>query len=288
MRTLFFLSALLMMPLWAHAQLLPAPGIARNSIATLHAEGTDLWVGPLLNVTRDGGATWQVAGIDSVRIGRLQVRSLDIEGDVIWGGLWFPVRDEDNRVRSVAAGFAYSADGGQTFSVLRTPLDEPRDTVEVYGISRIPAAPITNALDSPPADVDYDPSTGRVWTAGWFSGIRYSDDAGTTWQRAVLPPDDLDELTPNTLYGFELAPKFNPASDAGNYNHFGYSVLVDEAGVVWAGTQRGVNVSRDGGTSWRRYSYTGAPGGLTGPARLFDRGTALTGPQRCLDGVVGR
>lgn len=271
-RTLLLFIAVLL-PASAQAQsmearraLLPVPGIGRASITNLHAEGPELWVGPLLNLTRDGGETWLIADIDSVRKGRLRLFSIDVEDQVVWAGLGLSVvADEGGTVQQAAGGFAFSTDGGATFQETRAPLDEPRDTVEVYGVSRIPATPVTSRISSPPYDIDYDTITGRVWTAGWYSGIRYSDDAGQTWQRTVLPPDNLDEITPSTLYNFTLGPKVNDASPRGNYNHNAFAVLVDEAGDVWAGTERGVNVSRDGGVSWRRYSYTGGPGGLTGP-----------------------
>ncbi len=259
-------------PILVHAQslrtvqaLLPANGIGRNGISNLHAEGNTLWVGPLLNVTRDGGQTWFVADIDSVRLGRSRLYSIDVEGDVVWAGLGYSVPFDNNNVIGAAGGFALSTDGGETFTLRRPPLDEPRDTSVVYGISIIPAEPVVDRAASPPYDVDYSPATGTIWTAGWFSGIRRSDDNGRTWQRVVLPPDDLDEITPATLYNFRLAPKRNPASQTGNYNHLGFAVLVDEDSVVWAGTSKGVNVSRDGGVSWRRFGFTGGPGGLTGP-----------------------
>lgn len=271
MKRLFFALALLV-PTVAPAQslqslqaLLPASGIGRNGVSNLHAEGNSLWVGPLLNLTRDGGQTWLVADIDSVRQGRIRLFSIDVEGDVVWAGLGYSQPLDGGQFIAAAAGFGRSTDGGETFTLLRPPLDEPRDTVEIYGLSRIPAEPIIDRAGSPPYDIDYDPETGTVWTAGWFSGLRRSDDDGQTWQRVVLPPDELDEITPSTLFNFALAPKVNPASPFGHYNHMAFAVLVDAEGVVWAGTTRGVNVSRDGGASWRRYSYTGGASGLTGP-----------------------
>ena len=275
MRYLFFLlngllSVLLPTGLAAQVQraaqpLVPAPGISSNSVTSLHAEGDALWVGPRLDVTRDGGQTWFGADIDSVRLGRLRLYSLDVEGDDVWGGLGYTlVLDEDNVV-GAAGGFAHSGNGGATFTLLAPPLDEPGDTTELYGISLIPAEPIDARGNAQPWGIDFDPLTGTLWSANYLAGIRRSDDGGQTWQRVVLPPDDLDEITPSTLYNFALAPKRSPASPRGNFNHVGYSVLVDEEGTVWAGTLRGVNVSRDGGVSWRRYSYTGGPNGLTGP-----------------------
>jgi len=65
-------------------EFLPAPGILRNSITNLLAYGDSLWVGPYLNLTSDGGETWQVADVDSLWGTRNSTFSIDGEGKTIW------------------------------------------------------------------------------------------------------------------------------------------------------------------------------------------------------------
>lgn len=240
-------------------------GILRNSISNLHAEGNALWVGPYLNLTTDEGRTWRVPDADSLVGSVRTVYSLDVEGDVIWAGLGYsaPAPGGGDPIPS-AGGFLFSTDGGQTFTYRLPPLDAPDDTVEVYGRSRLSALPIIVEESSPPYDIDYDPHTGTVWTAGWASGLRRSNDGGLTWQRVVLPPDVLTSITPDSVYDFVLAPKRPSPTDPGSENHKGFSVLVDETGTVWAGTAGGLNRSTDGGVSWDRFVADGTPFSLTG------------------------
>ena len=238
--------------------LLPARGIARNFAAPLHAEGATLWGGPLLSITRDGGATWARADADSLTRGDARVFSLDVEGPVVWAGLYGTVTD-----RGIdGAGFLTSADDGATFTAVGQPVDRPRDSVEVVFGSRLRAYLNGDGTDAAARDVDFDPATGTTYAALGFAGLRRTTDGGRTWHRVVLPPDNLDELRPDATYAFLVGPK--TLGFAGNDNHYAVSVLVDEAGTVWAGTPRGVNRSDDGGTAWRRTEADGSPGSLTG------------------------
>lgn len=235
-------------------------GILANGISNLHAEGDSLWAGPFLNLTTDGGLTWSVADTDSLGPTSNRVFSLDVEGAVVWVGLGFSSETEDGSFPA-AGGFLVSHDGGQTFAYRLPQLDNPEDTTQVYGNNLLPAQAVIVPEQSPPYDIDYDPVREVVWMAGWASGIRRSTDDGRTWQRVVLPSDDLDAITPDGTYDFEVRPR---AGGRGSFNFLGFSVLVDEAGVVWAGTPVGVNRSEDGGVSWTRRQYDGTPNSLTG------------------------
>jgi hypothetical protein len=250
------------------AELAPAAtttGIAKNSVTNLHSEGSTLWVGPMLNFTKDNGQIWNIAEVDSIRKGRGTVFSLDVEGNVIWVGLGFSERQKTtDSIEPVGQGFAFSEDGGQTWKFRLPPLDAQGDSLITYGVSQLKGLPVVTPVQSPPYDVDYDPQTGWVWTAGWASGIRVSKDKGITWQRVILPPDALSSLDPNTLYDFYYTPSTRGKTRPGNENHKGFSVLVDETGTVWAGTSGGLNRSTNGGTAWQKFTYNGSTDGLLG------------------------
>ncbi len=240
---------------------IPTPGILSNSISNLHAEGDTLWAGPYLSLTADGGAGWRAAAADSLFGTRNRVFSIDVEGRIVWVGLGYTSAKGEGG-EPATAGFLYSEDGGVTFQYRFPHLDAPGDSTVRYGVSTLKALPVVVPEQSPPYDIDYDPLTGTVWVAAWASGLRRSLDAGRTWRRVVLPPDDLTEIIPTEPYTFQLNPRGN--EPAGNYNHTAFSVLVDEEGVIWAGTPRGVNRSTDDGSSWKRFSHDGSPNGLTG------------------------
>ena len=260
------------------AELLPSPGILRNSIANLHAQGDSLWVGPFLNLTTDGGATWQVADADSLAGLRNRVYSFDVEGEVIWAGVGISQsREIDGQTQEVdiARGLLVSEDGGRTWAyrTFLAPsdndpattgiLDLPGDTLTAYGDVALPTLAITVPELSPPWDIDYDPVTGHLWTANQLAGIRKSTDGGRIWQRVVLPPDTTDFLAPDLGYNFPffVQPTGIPIDQFKGLNFQAFAVLVDAAGAVWAGTVGGLNRSTDDGVSWHHFNRdNGLPG----------------------------
>jgi hypothetical protein len=246
----------------ATTEMMPTPGILRNSVTNLFARDNTLWAGPFLSLTTDGGASWRVPLADSLFGTRNSVYSIDGSGEVMIVGLGFMSRRQDlpQPVPS-AGGFLVSTDGGQSFAYRFPQLDAPADTVIQYGASQLSAYAIVVPEQSPPYDVAFDPVRTTMWSAGWASGIRRSDDMGRTWRRVVLPPDDLDEVTPDGTYTFVLQPRLGTR---GNFNHMGFAVHVDTEGIVWAGTPLGINRSEDGGVSWRRFGHDGTPLSLTG------------------------
>jgi photosystem II stability/assembly factor-like uncharacterized protein len=242
------------------AGFIPAESILNNSVTNLRTQGDTLWVGPYLNLTADGGTTWKLADADSLVGTSNRVFSIDSDRAVLWSGLGFVDSSTGDDFQS-AGGFLFSEDGGETFRYRAPQLDSPVDTLIQYGVSTLSALAVIVPQQSPPFDIDYDPVGGEVWVAGWASGIRRSADNGASWQRVVLPPDDLASIHPDTLYDFVVTPR---RGETGNLNHMGFSVLVDEEGTVWAGTPGGINRSIDGGISWRKFQADGGPNTLTG------------------------
>lgn len=270
------LSLLPLLPLWAQpktdwmhrvATLLPVPGIADNFVSNLAARGDSLWIGPRLDLTFDGGQTWYRANVDSITQGRGRVYALLVIGDTVWASLgtrYLADLNGDGIDDDVfeAVGLVVSTDGGQSWSFRFPPLDAPADTVILYGSSRLPAVPIVSPQLTTTFDLAYDRLRHRLWVASWYGGLRYSDDWGRSWHRAVLPPDTLDALRPERSYFFRVGP---PTSAQDRYdNYFAFAVHVDGAGAVWAGTAGGINRSEDGGLSWDRFANEGHPNAPTG------------------------
>ena len=235
-------------------------GILANSVTNLKTRGDSLWVGPFLNLTTDGGESWLVTDADSLLGTANRVFSIDIEGQFIWAGLGFVDTATGDGVQS-AGGFVFSEDGGQSWTYRSAQLDRPGDTTIVYGVSTLSALDVIVPQQSPPFDIDVDPAPGEIRVAGWASGVRRSSDRGATWRRVVLPPDTVDSIHPDSAYSFRVEPR---RGTTGWFNHMGFSVLIDEAGIVWAGTPAGVNRSLDGGVSWQRFTSDGTAGSLTG------------------------
>jgi len=235
-------------------------GILNNSIANLHAANSQIWVGPFLNNSSDGGATWYVPDTDSLFGTINRLFSIDVEGDVVVAGLGRSDQTGGESVQT-AAGFLISDDGGENFSFRFPQLDAPEDDTQIYGISILPALPVIVPQQSPPFDVDYDAASGDLYVAGWASGIRRSSDMGRTWSRVVLPPDNLDFISPDQAYSFSVEPQ---RGGSGSLNHMGFSILVDRDGLIWAGTAGGLNRSTDGGNTWQKFKADGTTSSLTG------------------------
>lgn len=257
----------------ARAQdLVSVPGILDNGVSNLHAEGRTIWVGPHLNVSRDGGETWEATQADSLTGLKNSVYSIDVEGDVLWAGLGYRYNrtGSDGNTSSVndIIGLLHSTDGGSSWtyvSHLPVPdsdpvttgiLDLPEDTLLTYGSVQLSTLAITVPSESAPWDIDYDPRTGDLWIAGQLAGIRKSEDQGRTWQRIVLPPDTTRFLSPELGldFPFFVQPVGVAIDDFFGLNFQAFAVLVDESGTVWAGTAGGLNRSEDGGASWHHYT----------------------------------
>jgi len=156
-----------------------------------------------------------------------------------------------------------STDGGKNFQFRSTDnyLDAPGDTLIQYGSSELSALDVIVPQQSPPYDLDYDPATGALYVAGWAAGLRRSTDLGRTWDRVVLPPDNIDEIFVDSTNDFTVEPR---RGNIGNFNHMAFAVHVAADSTVWAGTPLGINRSFDGGLSWKRTSADGTSTSLTG------------------------
>ena len=245
---------------------------ARNGVTTLEVADGRLFVGPRLLVVEPSGATDFLAddgAFDPPTAPETRVFSLDaLPGGRIVVGLGFTDENADaEEPVPTAAGFAVSDDGGATWRYRSAPLDAASTETVQYGVSTLAAVPIFAPGDSPPYGVAADPATGALYSANAFAGLRSSVDEGVTWQRVVLPPDTARTISPDFTYGFPYAPAGTCIDQCGTsapvisqfgFNFVAYSVLVDEAGDVWAGTLAGLNRSSDldpatGDGSWVRY-----------------------------------
>ncbi len=226
---------------------LNAPFI-QNSISNMAAYGDTLWVGPSLNRLIGSGDAWFLAeSADSVVNGEGRLFSISLAQDTVVAGLGFSKPINDGTVQT-AMGFYISVDGGDTWRFVSPPLDAlDADTLR-YGGQDVSALPIVVPEQSPPYNVAFRGDV--LFTASWASGIRRSMDFGLTWERLLLPPTELDSLTPSQTIDFYFDPRV-PQSGSPNLpkyrngwqNFLGFSVMIDSRGRVWAGTAGGVNIS---------------------------------------------
>ncbi len=252
--------------------LVSTPGILSNVITNLETDGTSIWVGPYLDVSRDGGLTWQSADVEPFRDFENTAYSLTIHDQLIWAGIGnqYQQRDDNGQLRDIndVVGILYSPNGGNTWNFWpATPpadndpistglMDNPEDTQINYGSVTLTTLPITVPAQAPPWDLDYDVNTQTLWVAGQLAGLRRSADLGQTWERVVLPPDTSSYLGPELGYDFPFTvqPVGIPESQFFGLNFQPFSVLVDKTASIWVGTAGGLNRSDDGGISWHHYT----------------------------------
>ncbi|CAN5622190.1 FlgD immunoglobulin-like domain containing protein [soil metagenome] len=168
----------------------------------------------------------------------------------------------------VGTGIKVSTDYGSSWSSYPQPIDSRADTVITYGSNTIHALAVVVPQQNLSYDINItknrnDTTTFTIWIASYAAGIRKSTDYGNTWQRVVLPPDNLDSVSINgTGYNFTLDPR-------GNLNHRGFAVSSLNDSVIFCGTANGINRSSDFGLSWRKYTYQNSGTGTSRVAGNF-------------------
>src|SRR4030095_9123643 len=172
------------------------------------------------------------------------------------------VHEEENI--PTGTGIKVSSDYGETWNPYPQPIDGVNDTIIQYGNNQIHALPVVVEEQNLSYDIlitkkNQTSDTIIIWIASWAGGIRKSTDFGASFQRVLLPPDNLDTLDPAGMYNFKLDPRDNG-------NHKGFSLASYNDSTIWAGTSAGINKSTNRGISWRKYRYgnTGSGSGISG------------------------
>lgn len=260
------------------------PSGARNGVFVLDAEAGTLRAGPrLVEVAPDGTVSFpgDAPAFDPQTAVDARVFTVDAEGDRVVVGLGFAdVTSDEDDPPATAAGFAVSDDGGATWTFRFPALDQSRDTTVTYGVSTLAAIPATVPQGAAPLDLALTADGDTVYAAALLAGLRRSTDGGATWSRVVLPPDSLVVLDPREPHDFIYSPDLRlpigyvdgnrerPVFPFASNNFVSYSVLVDEAGTVWAGTLGGLNrsvrVEGADDLAWVRYVDSPLGGGPVG------------------------
>ena len=260
------------------------PTGARNGVFVLDAQDGTLRAGPrLVEVGPDGRVTFPGAAdvFDPATAVDARVFTVDARRQTVAVGLGFAdVTADADDPPATAAGYAVSADGGATYTFRFPALDQSRDSTVTYGVSTLPAIPATVPQGAAPLDLALTAGADTLYSATLFGGLRRSTDDGASWERVVLPPDSLFVLDPREPYDFVYSPDLRqplgfvdgdrerPVFPVASTNFVSYSVLVDEAGTVWAGTLGGLNrsfrVDDADDPAWVRYIDTPVGVGLVG------------------------
>lgn len=227
-----------------------------NSAVDLLVRSDTLWVagGKGIDMTTDNGASWTHLG-DSAPFELEDIAALEAYGSTFWASL-AGSEDTDDAALPKGLGLAYSTDNGVTW----TRIPQPKETEDMsvyditYGVNTIPALAVTTDINNITYDIAV--TSAAVFTASFAGGLRKSTDGGTTFLPVVLPPDFLDAISPDDTLSFELSPVSRP--DLGlreSLNHRVFSVHALSDDTILVGTAGGINLSTDGGVSWKKFSF---------------------------------
>lgn len=162
-------------------------------------------------------------------------------------------------------GIKISTDFGYSWSSYPQPVDSRSDSVIVYGSNTLYALPVVVPQQNLSYDIAItktknDPANYTIWICCFAGGLRKSTDYGVTWERVLLPPDNLDSININTTgYTFALNPR-------DNLNQRVFSITAVNDSTLYVGTADGINKSSSWGVNWNKYNYanTGSGKGISG------------------------
>lgn len=228
---------------------------ASNSVSSIVIVGDTIWLGTSRGLSRstDNGLSW-VNYYNTSPFGTDNVSAVayDYSKNVIWCALAKTV-EENGQDLPAGMGLCYSADNGATWTRIPQPLDNDNDTTIVYGINTLRALPVTVNIQNITYDIAIN--SNAVFITSFAGGVRKTTDMGVTWERVVIPPDYLNDISPDDTLDFCLSPVAGNFCSSGNLNHRAFSVITVGDTTVYVGTANGINKSIDGGISWVKMNH---------------------------------
>ncbi|MFH0989792.1 MAG: hypothetical protein V1799_07235 [bacterium] len=239
-----------------------SPRLRSNSVNDLVAVNGTLWVagGKGISVTTDRGISWNNYA-NTGTFDEKGVSAIALRGRDIWIATSYTTKKDDQSFPT-GHGLHYSSDAGVTWKFISQPLDAGKFDTLSYGNNKIAALAVTVPQQNLVYDIALTSNT--VWIATWAGMLRKSTDHGMTWQRVVLPPDNLNAISPRDTLQFTMINVdrivTNDATGKkdtlkGSNNFLLFSVLTTNDSTIWAGTANGINKSTDGGISWRKFNH---------------------------------
>jgi hypothetical protein len=228
-----------------------------NSILDIVTLGDTVWLGTSrgVSVSYDRGENW-TNFYNTSPFGEDNVSALGYYNGVIWAATATSVEGVGGGTVSKGTGLKYTTDNGENWTSITQPVDNDNDTVEVYGINFIPALPVTVGEQNLTYDIAFTPGT--IWITSFAGGTRRSTDMGQTWQRVVIPPDNLNSINPQDTLDFCLSPIGGAFCSEGNLNHRAFSVVAIDDTTVLVGTANGINKTTNANAlypTWVKFNH---------------------------------
>lgn len=236
---------------------------AGNGITDIVIAGDTIWLGTGKGLSRstDAGRTW-TNYYGSAAFGEEDISAISVLRNEVWVATAHTT-ERNGESLPEGSGLRYSSDGGETWRVIAQPRDINNvDTLYYNSFSVIRALGVTTTIQNITYDIAATDS--GVWIASWAGMIRRSTDKGLTWSRVILPPDNLDHISPQDTLHFDLSPSSGLLGLAASYNHMGFSIVAAGPTDIWVGTAGGIDHTTDNGRSWTKYSHQNQTAAITG------------------------
>lgn len=228
---------------------------AGNSIEDIVVVGDTIWLatGNGLSRSIDRGATWKNY-YDTEPFGTEGISRIAYNNGTIWAATWH-LEEREGVVGATGSGIKYSNDNGETWTSIDQPVDKIEDSIVVYGENRIKVITVRTNFKNYVRGFGF--TDDAVFIACFGGGVRKSTDFGANWERVVLPPDYLYSVSPEDTLDFII-------SEAQNLNQLSQSIESASGNVIYIGSSFGLNISTDGGTSWRRITHGSQENSISG------------------------
>jgi hypothetical protein len=244
-----------------------------NSIGDMLVIGDTIWVAASkgLNVSFDRGETWknfyntEVLGTEDI-----SAMGYDTTKRTFWIATAHTAYINGDAVDE-GSGLHFTTDNGNTWTNIPQPIDVESDSLIVYGINdgiglpKVRALPITVTPQNITYDIAFTP--GNIWITSWSSGLRRSSDMGKTWQRVLLPSDNLNSLKPTDTVNFSLQVQSGKFGPEAYLNHVAFSVISTDDSTLYVGTADGINKTTDANNiypSWQKFNHQNQDNPISG------------------------
>ena len=234
-----------------------------NSVTDIVISGSTIWIGTGKGLSRstDNGSTWKNY-YNFPEFGQEDISAIAVHGTEVWVATAHS-KDVDGSTLPEGSGIRYSADWGETWTVITQPKDTKNvDTLFYNSKSRIRSLGVTTNVNNITYDIAATDSA--VWITSYAGMARKSTDKGQTWQVVIIPPDRLDSISPLDSLVFDVSPVGGNLNLESNLNHRAFSVYAEDWAHVWIGTAGGINKTTDGGRSWVKFNHTNQASPISG------------------------
>ncbi|MHB1688785.1 MAG: WD40/YVTN/BNR-like repeat-containing protein [Ignavibacteriaceae bacterium] len=237
--------------------------IADNGVGDIITFGDTIWIATNngVSLSTDNGNTWTNF---TNELDNKSVSAIGYYHGVFWAAL---VDSYNLNGQDIFQGYGlkYTSDLGKSWTSIPQPKDSTRDSSIVYGINTLYTVP--SVVDQQDVVWDFAFTSHAVWIAAYGAGLRRSFDMGKTWERVVLPPDNMDSINPKDTLNFCLSPYNSSPCKVGNWNHEVFSLVAINDSTLYIGTVNGINKTTNADSlypSWVKFNHQNQTNSITG------------------------